>query len=220
MSKHAFWQALVFTVIVFSLGIVLGFFLELGQSEKIYYNLIDSELNILDEQLRQRIVSEENVSCELAKESIFSFADKIYADAFALESADGTGRLTDLTVLHKRYDLLRTLLLLEAEKLKKRCGEEFHIVLYFYLYNTEDIEITSRQNYFSGQIFDLKLEYPEDIILIPIAVDTGVSSVELLVESRNVKNYPVIIVDGEKIIAEFSTLEQLKTLVFSSTNSP
>src|SRR3989344_4133455 len=149
MSKHAFWQALVFTAIVFFLGMILGFFFESKQSEDIRSHLVDSELNILDEQLRQRIIADYNVSCSLAKESLFFFADKIYDEAIELEEVDATGRLGDLTVLHRRYDLLRTLLWVEAENLKKRCGDDFHIVTYLYLYNNNDIDVSSKQNYFS-----------------------------------------------------------------------
>jgi hypothetical protein len=220
MSKHAFWQALVFTVIVFSLGVILGFFLEVRQSDKIYLDLVDSELNILDEQLRQRIISDSNVSCILAKESLFVFADKIYEDALGLEEIDGVGRITDLSLLHKRYDLLRTLLLFEAEKLKQRCKEDFNIIVYLYLYNIDDIEVSSRQNYFSKQLFDIKLEHPKNVILIPIAVDTDVASVELLVKSRGISIYPTIMINGDRFVTEFSTLDELEELIFSTTSSP
>ena len=219
-SKHAFWQALVFTIIIFSLGMILGFFLELRQSDRVYANLVNSELNILDEQLRQRIISDSNVSCDLAKESMFNFADKIYEDAVDLEESDETGRITDLGALHKRYDLLRTLLLFEAEKLKQRCMEDFHIITYLYLYNIEDIVLNSKQSYFSRQLFDLKSEYPEDIILIPIAINTDVASVDLLVKSRNLNSYPVIVIDGKNFVTEFSTLDELTNLVFGNTSAP
>lgn len=217
MSKHAFWQALVFTVIVFSLGMLLGFFLELGQSQSIYSNLVNSELNILDEQIRQRVISDNNVSCELGKESLFSFADKIYDDAIELEEIDGTGRIGDLTVLHKRYDLLRTLLLLEAEKLKQRCAQDFHILTYLYYYNTDDVQTSSKQNYFSRLVFDFKSDNPEKVILIPIAIDTGVASVDLLVDSLNSNKYPAIIVNKNLVITDTISLEELEELVFNKS---
>ncbi len=217
MTKHAFWQALVFTVIVFSLGMLLGFFLEFGQSQSVYSNLVSSELNILDEQIRQRVISDNNVSCELGKESLFSFADKIYDDAIELEEIDGTGRLGDLTTLHKRYDLLRTLLLLEAEKLKQRCGEDFHILTYFYYYNSDDIQTSSEQNYLSRLLFDFKNDNPESVILIPIAIDTGVASVDLLVESLNSDQYPAIIVNKNLVITDMVSLEELSELVLNES---
>lgn len=216
MSKAAFWQALVFTVIVFTLGMIGGFFLEMRQSEAIYSRLVDSELNIIDEQLRQRIILDSNLSCSLAKESLFFFADKIYDEAIELEDADATGRLGDLTVLHRRYDLLRTLLLLEAQNLKERCNENFHLITYFYLYNVDDIEISSKQNYFSRQVFDLKTNHAQDVILIPIAVDTNVASVDAFVKSIGLKTYPVIIIDNHKTVNELISLEELEALVFGN----
>lgn len=213
MSKNAFWQALVFTVIVFSLGMILGYFLEVRQSESIYNDLISSELNLIDEQLRQKIIIDNNISCSLAKESLFSFADKIYEDALNVEELDTTGRINDLTVLHRRYDLLRTMLLVEAENLKQRCKGDFHIINYLYYYNMDDIEINSRQNYFSRLAFDFKTAYPEEVVLIPMAIDTNIASVDLFVKSLNLKNYPVIIVDGDKVITDVLTFEEFEKIV-------
>ncbi|MEK6847279.1 MAG: hypothetical protein AABY16_03875 [Nanoarchaeota archaeon] len=219
MSKHAFWQALIFTVIVFSSGLILGFFLESVQSDDIFFRLVDSEINILDEQLRQRILTDANVSCALAKESLFSFADEIYDEALELEEVDGTGRLGDLTILHRRYDLLRILLWIEAENMKERCKDDFHIVTYLYLYNNEDIDVSSLQNYFSRLVFDLKTEHPKEIVLIPVAVDTNVESVEVIVRSRDIGTFPVIIVDGSEIVSELLTFEELENLIFGNNNS-
>lgn len=215
MSKHAFWQALVFTVIIFSLGMMLGFFLELRQTGSIYSELVASELSILDEQLRQKIIVDSNLSCTAAKKSLFEFADKIYYEALELEEIDNVGRISDLITLHKRYDLLRTMLLFEAKSLKERCNDEFHIVNYIYLYREEGLETSSKQNYFSKQIFDLKSKYPQEILIIPIAADTGVASVDVFLNSIQIYSYPVIIVDDEDFIYEFITLEELEGKVFN-----
>lgn len=39
-NKHAFWQALVFTVIIFAIGLIMGFFFgELqGRKSTVYFN--------------------------------------------------------------------------------------------------------------------------------------------------------------------------------------
>ncbi len=219
MSKHAFWQALVFAVIIFSVGMLLGFYLEIGQSQSIYSDLVGSELNILDEQVRQRIIVDNNVSCSLGKDSLFSFADKIYDEAVDLEEIDGTGRLTDLTLLHKRYDLLRVSLLLEAEKLKERCAQDFQIVTYLYYYNSDDVQISSRQNYFSRLLFDLKKKYPDKVILIPIAVDTDVASVNLLVESLGATEFPAIRVNDGTLVTDLISLSNLENLAIKETST-
>ncbi|MEK6914943.1 MAG: hypothetical protein AABW89_00170 [Nanoarchaeota archaeon] len=218
MSKHAFWQALIFTVIIFSLGLILGFFLESKQSDRIYSDLRESELNILDEQLRQKLISDSNLSCSISKESLFLFADKIYQEALILENLDGTGRLSNLNSIHRRYDLLRTLLFLEAGNLKSRCSDNFKIITYFYYYNSEDIGISSKQNYFSRQVYDLKIKYPEEIILIPLAIDTGLASVDLFLKSLYIESYPAIVIDDLYVVTDNLTLKELENLVFNNSS--
>ncbi|MGV8142349.1 MAG: hypothetical protein ACP5NS_01790 [Candidatus Pacearchaeota archaeon] len=216
-NKHAFWQAFVFTVVVFGLGLILGFFLEGVQSDNIYNRLIASELNLLDDQLTQEIINDYNISCVKSRESLFAFADRIYSEAVEIEEIDSTGRLGDLTVLHKRYDLLRTLLLKEARNLKSRCGEDFHIVTYFYLYNSEDIDTSSKQNYFSRVLFDLKESHPDTILLIPIASDTDLISVDALINALDIHTYPTIVIDDAIFITEVPTLSDLEEhIVFLS----
>jgi len=68
-SKYAFWQALVFTILIFVLGIFSGFFLENSRADSIEVNLMNSEINLLDEQLRTRITDDLDIECDLAVES-------------------------------------------------------------------------------------------------------------------------------------------------------
>ncbi len=217
MSKHAFWRALIFTLIVFGSGLTIGFFLEGVQSDNIYSRLISSELDLLDDQLTQQIIKDYNVSCTQSRKSLFEFADRIYNEATELEEIDGTGRIRDLTVLHKRYDLLRTLLLKESKNLKTRCGNDFHVFTYFYLYNSLDVEISSKQNYFSRVLFDLKEIHPDSVLLVPIASDTNLVSVDALINALEIRTYPSIVIDDSEIITDNIALDELeKKLVFLS----
>ncbi|MAG38258.1 hypothetical protein CMI45_02645 [Candidatus Pacearchaeota archaeon] len=216
-SKKAFWHALVFTVVVFGVGLILGFFLEIRESDTIFTRLINSEINILDEELRTRIIEDFEVDCKTAKDSLFNFADKIYEDAQDLEQVDKDGRLKGLSVLHKRYDALRTLLWLESRELSSKCEEEFHVITYLYEYNSDDVDVQGQQVFYSKMLFDLKLEKPDEIVLIPIAVDTGLDSVKLVSEVNNIFKYPVIIVDNDIKIYDIITLDELREMVFETS---
>jgi hypothetical protein len=221
MSKHAFWQALIFSVLVFGAGLLLGFFLESSRADKIQYNLIDSEINVLDDEVRNRVIKDFDVRCNLAIESTFNFADKIYLEAAKMEQYDGAAKFSDsLDILHRRYDLLRTLLWTESIELKEKCSEmkDFHTVVYLYQYETDDVDIDSKQLYFSRLLFDLKLKYPDEIILIPIAADTNLESVNLITRNYGIFEYPTIIIDEEEIISEIVTLEEIENVVFQANN--
>jgi hypothetical protein len=217
--KHAFWQALVFAVVVFAVGLIMGFFLENNRANKIQFTLLNSEINILDDDLRNRIVSDFNISCDLALKSTFDFADKIYLEAGKLEQYDAASKFGDgLLILHKRYDLLRTLLWTEAIDLRKKCENDFHTVVYLYKYESEEINIDSMQLYYSRLLLDLKQKYPQEIILIPIAANTGLASVDLILENYGISEFPVVIIDENKIIDELVTFEEIEKVVFEDNN--
>lgn len=214
-SKHAFWQALVFTVFIFLIGLLLGVFLENSRADKVEIDSINSELNLLDEQLRQEVIGQFSLSCEDRKNSAFRFADKIYGEALRLERYDSSSKFKDsLEVLHKRYDLLRVLLLNEGIRFKEECGDDFHTVVYLFDYGAEDIDIESRQDFFGRLLIDLKGDHQDDILLIPIAGNLDLESVDLIKERYGVEELPVIIIDEEKVVRDILTFEELEGIVF------
>jgi hypothetical protein len=214
-SKHAFWQALVFTIIVFIIGLILGFFLESNRAEKVEIALINSEINLLDEQIRNRGIEQFNIECELAKESTIAFADSIYKEALKLEKYDATSKFSDtLRTLHKRYDLLRMLLWIEGIKLKENCAEEIHTAVYFFQYASEEVEIEAKQSALSRLLLDLKNKHGSQILLIPIAGNLELKSIDLVLKKYGSFAPPVIIIDEEKVITKPITFDQLESIIF------
>lgn len=218
-SKHAFWQALVFAIVVFGIGLILGFFLESYRADRVQFNLMDSEINILDDQIRNRIIGEFDIDCDVAVQSTFNFADKIYREAVKLESYDSASKISDsFLILHRRYDLLRTLLWVESVKLREECESDFHTVVYLYDYGTEDIDIRSKQLFYARLLLDLKNKYPQQVILIPIATDTNLESVDLLVGKYEISEFPSIVVDEREVVNEVITFEEFESIVFGEVN--
>ncbi len=219
-SKHAFWQALVFTIIVFAIGILLGFFLEGSRTDDIELRLLNSEINLLDEQIRVRGVGRFDVDCELARESTFLFADDIYGEVRQLELYDSKAKLDDsLRILHRRYDLLRMMLWMESMDLKEKCSNDFHTIVYFFNYATKEIDVQAKQASLSRLLLDLKEKHGNEILLIPIAGNLELHSVELVLERYGVSELPVIIVDEEKLIRDVVTLSELENTVFEGRYS-
>ena len=214
-SKHAFWQALIFALIIFVMGFAFGFFLEGGRTEKAQIDLIYSEVNILDEQLRDRIIEDLELDCDSAIQSTFEFADKIYNEARKLEKYDASTKFTDtLKILHRRYDLLRLMLWSESTKLREKCGSDFHTVIYFFKYDTDDINEKSKQVFFSKLLLDVKEKHANKILLIPIAANLELSSIELTTKSFKINNLPAIVIDEKIVVDDIITLEELEKIIF------
>ncbi len=214
-SKRAFWQAFLFTIIVFGLGLILGFFFEIIRAGYAQNVVNAAEISLLDEQLRNRGINELNVSCSVAISSTFQFADEIYSDATSLEKDDASTQFSNrLASLHRKYDLLRTMLWFESISLKERCGPSFHTVVYLYDYKPSDVDIQAKQNFFSRILLDLKYKYPTEILLIPIATNTDLGSVDLALQRYGVPTSPAILIDERAVITDVVTLEELERSVF------
>lgn len=216
-SKHAFWIALVFTLAVFIFGLVMGFFLETQRAGQVQKNLIASELNMLDEQLRNRVNERFNISCESSVSDTFNFAERIFHEAAKMETYDASSNLDDtLKLLHKRYDLLRLMLWTEAIELKQKCSKEFHIAVYIYAYGIEDISKKSMQSSMERLLIDFKNKYGDEILLIPIAGNLELGAINKVLDYYEISadELPVVVIDEKIVLKGLVTFDELeKTII-------
>ena len=213
-TKHVFWQALLSAILIFGIGLLLGMWLEEKRTDGIEKLLLQSEINVLDSQLIGKINENFDVGCSLAKEELFKFADKIYNEAELLEKYDSSSQLTTtLQIMHRRYDLLRVMLWSESIKVKENCKENFHTIIYIYKYTEPTIEVRSEQTAFSRFLQDVKNEQGNKLLLIPIAGDLNLSSIELIKSNFGIKGYPAIIVDEKTKITSLEKLKDIYTLI-------
>ena len=212
--KHVFWEALVITAVIFVLGLLLGISYEASRADKINEYYIGSEFALMDTFIFSEVIETEDISCDLLVESNFQFADDIYEKAKVIERYEASGRITEFTELaHKRYDLLRTFLWINSLKIKEKCGHDRDIIAYFYSYNTEDLAKQATQNVWSKILFDLKQEKGSDIILLPIAGDNNITSLEPMFDKYNVDTLPVLIINNKSVLTEVSSVESIKKII-------
>jgi hypothetical protein len=210
-NKNVFWQAFIIAMVLFWAGILLGVYFEHSRIESVqnFYSVSETEIN--DFQLSSEIVFGENLSCETLNEKSIFFADKIYREAIKLEKFEDSNQITDEgLVLHRKYDLLRTILWTEIIKNKDICGDNLNTVIYFYEYIEPSFEIRTQQGAMSSFLIDLKERMGKDVVLIPIAADTGVMSIEMLLEKYNITSIPSVIVNEKHVINELSSLEDIE----------
>lgn len=209
-QKHAFWQALIVTIIIFGVGVFLGVVLENWRTSKVTDLYQQSELGILDIKLQSEIYSLGEFDCKKAVEENIAFADKIFEEAKILENYEDASRLTkNLKIQHKKYDLLRTNLLLNSIKIKEKCGEDYNEIVYFYQYDNPSLEIKAKQSVFSKILTELKEEKGYDILLIPIAGDNDITAINLLIDEYEIKELPTIMINREYKITDIQTSEDI-----------
>jgi len=208
-NKHVFWEALVIALFVLGIGVFAGMFIEGSRVDKISNMYQDSELNLLEINLQSDIISMNFSDCDSLVESNINFGDKIYQYAKILEKYQSSAVLTDSLIKeHKKYDLLRTRFWINSIKIKEECKNPFHTVVYFYDYNTGDIDKNSKQAVFAQYLKELKDRTGNEIMLIPIARNMGLTSLDLLIKKYNVEGTFVLV--DEKLVV--NSTDQLKLI--------
>lgn len=210
-NKHVFWQAFVIASLIFWIGILIGVFFENQRTQKLEDVYSNYETELFDFELYSDIIFNSNFTCNhITKESII-LADKIYAEALKLEKYDTSNKITkDLIQLHKRYDLLRTMLWNNIIQTNKKCNLNINTVIYLYKYDNPSLTTKGIQGAMSNLLIDLKEKHKNKIILIPIAIDTEVKSLELMKKNYGITTFPSIFINQKHLITELKSLEYIE----------
>lgn len=220
MVKNVFLQSLIVTVAVFLIGLMLGFAIENNRVNYVNLALINSEIDLLDEQIRGSNIDTFQVDCATAVSSTFEFADRIYQEAKLLEEYDSSNKFTpELKIIHKRYDLLRMLLWSHGIEVREKCNADFHTVVYLFDYNSESLDIRAKQISMERITTDLKEKYGNLILLIPIADNLDLKSVETVKKKFGITQGPALVIDEKKLLTEDLTLPELETIIFEKTSN-
>ena len=212
-NKHVFWEALVIAIFLFGSGIFIGYLIEINRTSEVLNLYQQTELDILDTKILDSMISLNNLDCEQFFNETVNFADRIYVEAQLLEKYEDSSQLTaGILHQHKKYDLLRAQLWVNSIRLKEICPKTFDTVVYFYEYNTKSLDLKSEQSVFSKKLSELKQEKGGSIIVIPIAGNLDINSINYLKTFYNISSYPTVIVN-EKI--KIDSIEGLNTLADS-----
>jgi len=214
---HSFIKAFVIAVLIFVFGILVGVLIENNRAEISNNLFFNSETSYFDFQLQSQMMTDTNTSCIQIQSQAVILADKIFSEAVQLENYAHSNQITsDLLPIHRRYDLLRTLLWNNLLSVDEDCHSHFNILIYFYKYRSPDVVTDGKQQAMSNKLGDLKDKYGNKIILIPIAVDTGIDSLQPLMKKYNITNIPAILVNEKYKIEDINELKGLDSLLSNS----
>lgn len=216
-QKHAFWQALLVTLLIFGIGLIFGVILENWRIGNVNIIFEKSDIDLMDVKLQSEIYSMNQFNCDVAINENIKFADRIFEEAKVFDRIDEAGVLKkeELAVKHKKFDILRAALYVNSVRIKEKCGDRYYDVVYFYRYNEPDIDTRAKQNVISKLLIELKDEMGSEVLLIPIAADNNISSVSLILDNNDIKEdeLPVVLLNGETKLKDLVTLDELKNAI-------
>ena len=210
--KRVFWEALILTILIFLLGFLAGLIFENKRVEVIEKYYIQSENSLMDIFALNNFASLNNISCDALITSNINFADRIYNEAKILDEYERTGKITDkMDIQHKKYDIMRTFLWINAIKTSEICSDKsIPTIVYIYQFNTDDLTEKATNSVWSKILADLKETRGNEILLIPIATDSNIIALNSILENYDIQQYPVLIIDNKEVIKELSSVEEIE----------
>jgi len=212
--KNVFWEALFLTVVIFVFGLLLGVAFEGSRLDRVNEYYAKSEISLMDVLALNSLIDLGDADCKELILANIKFADRVYEEASLLEKYDGFGKITsNLKLAHQKYDLLRTFLWINSLKTIEKCEEDFSFIVYLYEYKSEDLTRRATQDVWANILFDLKKEKGDEIILIPIAVNSNLTSLNSLIEKFEISEFPTVIINNKYIVKELSSIEDIKKYI-------
>ena len=215
-KKRVFWEALLITVAVFMMGLLSGVAFENNRLADMNEYYAKSEVNLMDSLAMKDFLSREDndLTCEQARKYNVKFANKIYNESLKLSDYEQRNKITDqIKIAHQKYDMLRTFLWMNNRDLRNRCGN-YSYVVYLYNYSSKDLGEKAENKVWSRILFDLKEKHGNDVVLIPIAANSDLISLEAMISNYNIEEYPVVIIDDNVVIRELEGVDKLEKHIY------
>ena len=211
-----FVEALVLTVVFFSLGLYVGGSLEESRIYNINNKTINSEVNLIDVLALNKIKTDTKQSCDFLIKGNYNFMNKVYEQAIELEDYVNTGYLIDdIKLFHRKYDVQRLYLWLNILEIKEKCNfENYDYIVYLYDRETQNKDVQGKQNTLSRILFDVKLDN-ENLFLIPISKNTDLVSLNTIIANKNITSFPSLIINGE-VIQDLISENQIREILQDS----
>jgi hypothetical protein len=189
----------------------LGVVMEQNRASEINQYYTESEVMMIDVMsLNNLLTSSVNVSCSELEHANVQLLDKVYNESVKLEDYENSGKLTEiLKPVHQKYDILRSYLWLNSINIRKRCNDNTNTIVYLYNYSQTNIDKKAEQNVWSKLLYEVKSDRPNDTLLIPIAVDTNMATLNAMIDQYNITSLPAVVVNEKTVFRSLATKQQV-----------
>ena len=211
--KHVFWQAFLAAGIIFAFGIWMGFLLENYRTSNAGIMFSKSEVDLMDVRLQSEMYKNHDIEieCKSAVDENIKFGDRIYAEGIEFDRAKKANEFTeDIIYEHKKLDLLRLTFWFNSIYINNKCNSSNHNIVYFYQFRNPDLDKKAEQGAVSDVLKDLKEKYGSNIMLIPLAADNNITSINLIMKNYNITYFPTVLIDERVKIQGITTVKDIE----------
>ena len=209
-----FWKALVLTIVVFLLGVFLGFALErnrIGNIER-EFQRIDLQWN----DAKLQTLYYQNIEprfCDSAIRENLEFADRVYKEGLKIEGYDKASFLTsDLELEKKKYALLKVEFWLNSIVLKEKC-EAKNVNLVYFFANDPGFDVEADQSAQAEILKDLKEKYGKNLMMIPLPIDMDISMINIMKGTYAISKTPTILINERAKLEGLQSFDELDGLI-------
>ena len=210
ISFRLYLTAAVLTAVVFSSGILFGWFLDSNRVTNVQSQIDDLAVNFQNLDLENSIYQtfgNETFSCSIyttKAESLSKQTDQLAEELNSFKQMNQF-QLSKLDSFKKRYTLMNLGFWLQLVNLKKNCDYNSTTILYFY--TTKPCDDCVAQ----GIVLDtLKRKSPEKLMIFAIDSDLDLGVVTMLKTKYNVTRVPTLVINEKSKIEGFASQSALK----------
>jgi len=210
MVRKVFIQTLIISLFIFSTGFYLGDYIESQRADYIQDLSFKAETNRLD--LNTQISMFNKLNCDTIRSETIKLADDTYFDAIELENMEESEVYNDkLYEIHRKYDLTRTIIWKITDD-QSHCFKDYNIIVYLYKYLDPSYENEVKQDYFASLTSEIKSNN-NNTILIPIAYDTDINSLKLMLAILEIDEETQLIINNKHFVSELISKDDLLNLI-------
>ena len=194
ISTSLYALAFVVTVIVFSLGVLVGQLIDGANQQLISEEVVELGQKLESTQLLMLLDENSTAFCPVYKSQVNSINQDIENIGHKLTYLEEQKQAYDVS-LKKNYFILEAQSFFMSRKLNEKCGENSTLLIYFYS-NKNCVSCKKQGN----DILAARdsLSDSRSIKIYSFDGDLGSSLAEALMIQYNVSQYPSIIVNGKK----------------------
>jgi hypothetical protein len=216
MRNYLLLKAAVITVIIFSVGMFLGMWMDGQRYEEIKNEITSLNIDWNDARLQSlyyQTFLEDDDSCSSALEVNKKLTEKIFSFGERLEKYERINRFSEEVLEQKKvYTLLHFQLWLNSISLKKKCNADYNTIIYFYSHYATGIE-EEQQDLQSSVLIDAIHRCDGNLIVFPIPLDMDIQSIDLIKAQFGIKSTPTILINEQTVLEGVQDTETIKQII-------